>query len=41
MELSMNLLEYLWSFTDIQVIKLLTKENIMIPKRNINTVDHK
>lgn len=41
MELSMNLLEYLWSFTDIQVIKLLTKENIIIPKRNINTVDHK
>lgn len=41
MELSINLLEYLRSFTDTQVIKLLTKENIMIPKRRINVDDHK
>ena len=41
MELSINLLEYLSSFTDTQFIKLLTKENIMIPTRRINIADHK
>lgn len=41
MELSINLLEYLRSFTDTQVIKLLTKKNIMIPKRRINVDNHK
>lgn len=41
MKLNINIFEYLWFFLGVWDIKLLTQENIMMPKGNINIVDPK